>query len=212
MDNTQIIEFTIASLAFGFKPGPGMLVHAMRAVTDGRKAALTMAVGTETGHALTFLLLWAGLTSLSIYNQHIAPFLALIGGLSLVYIGVKSILKNSRNTYSLDDNNRLSGKSYYLTGVGWAFINPINIAFYASILPTFFKVEELVVNDMLLALTILILSIFFSHVVFIYSASTIKEMFSTSGGKSLANIIGNLVFISIGLYVAIIKVIEISDW
>jgi threonine/homoserine/homoserine lactone efflux protein len=195
-----LVKFAIASLAFGFKPGPGMVVHAMRALSDGKKAALTMAVGTETGHALVFLLLWSGLYTASVFGNVFELFLVFLGGGYLVYVGSRSFLSNGDKLNKNVKTTPLSFKELYLSGVVWAFINPVNIAFYLAILPSFFEISELPINYMLYVLPILVVSVFSSHLVFVYFAGSIRDIVGSEKNNSIMNAIGNTVFVGIGLF------------
>ena len=209
MTQSELIQFSIACLAFGLKPGFGMFVFASKSISEGKRPATLMAIGTEMGHAAIFILIWLGISSASIFFEVFASIMAVIGGGVIAYIGLKSIIKKVKFNDEYSPKQDKTSIANFISGFGWAFINPINVAFYIGIFPTFIQVDGIEIRSLFAPLLILVLTMFLCHLVFIYFASGVTKMFSNHSTRNFVMLVGNLFFIAIGVYVVISKVIFI---
>ena len=214
-----LLEFAILSIGFAYKPGPGMLLFVTKTISDGYRAALIMAVGTELGHLLCFLGVAIGYAYLDRLGGAIA-LLTIIGGLFLVYTGLMSLLSTAQATGDLATvpsvpTNRVhgvlmsfaskfsanQGLMLLIAGFLWAFVNPVNVAFYVSVLPAVINVGELKADFIIYASIILVVSVFSFHLTFITLARRIRRASLVGPTWVLARVIGSAIFLLIGVYI-----------
>ncbi len=192
--------FLITTIIFIIVPGIDAMFVLSRSVSNGRASGIASSAGIATGAFIHTILSTVGLSLL--LSQSIVLFTALkiIGGLYLIYIGIKSIVQKSDG---IKIKQVLAGslKKDYWQGVITNVANPKNILFYLSFLPQFVSTDS-VEN----ALPFLILGATFSLVVLIwYISVSFFTSFATKGIKdsklfnTIMNKVSGVVFVGLGV-------------
>lgn len=137
MEYTSLVAFMLTAILLNISPGPSLLFVSARGVSEGKAAGAVSALGLATGSSIHAVLAGLGITAVVASNKHIATFVAITGGLYILYLGYDSI-KSAREQFSskLDTNNKKNSlKKIYLQAISVEFLNPKTILFYLSILP-----------------------------------------------------------------------------
>jgi len=127
--------FVVAALAVIAAPGPDILYVLSRSVSGGKRIGSVSAFGIATGEVVHTLLVVLGLSAL--LQASTAAFLVLkyVGGLYLVYLGVRAIREH--NQFALQGLGLASDWKVYRQGVLTNLFNPKAVLFYVSFLPQF---------------------------------------------------------------------------
>jgi threonine/homoserine/homoserine lactone efflux protein len=134
----SFLAFAALSFVIIAVPGPSVMFVISRALSMGRRAALTTVVGNAAGVYLQVLLVAVGLGS--VVERSVVAFNAvkLIGAAYLVWLGVQAIRHRRALSSVLDtDVSVRSGRTLLLDGVVVGVANPKAIVFFAAILPQF---------------------------------------------------------------------------
>jgi len=192
--------FLITTIIFIIVPGIDAMFVLSRSVSNGRASGIASSAGIATGAFIHTILSTVGLSLL--LSQSIVLFTALkiIGGLYLIYIGIKSIVQKS-DGIKIKQVLAVSLKKDYWQGVITNVANPKNILFYLSFLPQFVSTDS-VEN----ALPFLILGATFSFVVLIwYISVSFFTSFATKDIKdsklfnTIMNKVSGVVFVGLGV-------------
>jgi len=154
------LAYLAATFAVLVIPGPTVLLVISYALTEGRRAALSMVAGVALGDLTALCLSLAGLGALLSTSAALFTALKWIGACYLIYLGLK-MWRNPAHSFSPDAPIKPQSN---LTMLGHAFvvtaINPKSIIFFVAFLPQFIRPEVPVMPQLfLLGCTFLVLAI-----------------------------------------------------
>lgn len=160
----QIYSFGLAVFLVAFKPGPGIVIHTSRTHESGWRAGIEMALGTECSH---MILLTISLLSIEIIKSvefiRTAYVLGVIGGLYIAFCAtLKAEVKESKGKFFFD-------------GLVFGPSNPVNIAFYISVIPAIFGGVSVNLIDAIILNVILFIIIFSSHLFYFYLSFRVRR-------------------------------------
>ncbi len=138
----MLIEIFLVHVAAMASPGPNVLVVIRTAIADSRRAGLFCAAGVATGGAI-----WAGGAALGlglvIANLPIAyDALRVLGGLYLVYLGVRTARSVAGWEAPPGVQPRASGRRAWRRGLLTNLSNPKAAVFFTSVFATLLPADS----------------------------------------------------------------------
>lgn len=126
-------------LMLAISPGPNFLVITMAAVSQSRRHAICIALGVSTASVLWAALAAAGLGVVIAHFTWAHRLLQLVGGLYLLYIGVK-IFRNAPQPLPLRTAHGVGQSTLqaYRLGLVTNLTNPKSLVFFSSAFATLF--------------------------------------------------------------------------
>ncbi|HKJ50930.1 MAG TPA: LysE family translocator [Gammaproteobacteria bacterium] len=119
-------------------PGPTVLLVLSYSISHGRPAALPLVVGVTLGDTVAITLSLIGLGTLLAASAFWFTIIKWLGGLYLIYLGVKSF-RNTRSALApapgaapVSTPRKLFGTAFIVTA-----LNPKSIVFFIALLPQF---------------------------------------------------------------------------
>jgi threonine/homoserine/homoserine lactone efflux protein len=133
---STIPVFMAASIALLVIPGPAVLFIVARSSAQGRRAGFVSVVGVHTASIVHVLAAVVGLSAVVVASAVAFTAVKFVGGLYLIYIGVKSI-RAARRTHTvampaLRPQRRLFGEAFIVN-----LLNPKVAIFFLAFLPQF---------------------------------------------------------------------------
>lgn len=177
-----------------------------RSISNGRASGMAASAGIATGAFVHTILSTIGLSI--ILSQSVVLFTAIkiIGGIYLVYIGIKSLLKKSEGV-SLKNVSNVSNKKHFVQGVITNVANPKNILFYLSFLPQFASTNNGTgsLSFLLLGSTFAVIVLVWYVLVTYFSTIATKAIRDNKTFNSILNKISGVVFIALGWKLIVAK-------
>ncbi|MFS0605572.1 LysE family translocator [Peribacillus frigoritolerans] len=198
--------FLLSSLIFIATPGIDAMFVLSRSISNGRASGMAASAGIATGAFVHTILSTIGLSI--ILSQSVVLFTAIkiIGGIYLVYIGIKSLLKKSEGV-SLKNVSNVSNKKHFVQGVITNVANPKNILFYLSFLPQFASTNNGTgsLSFLLLGSTFAVIVLVWYVLVTYFSTLATKAIRDNKTFNSILNKISGVVFIALGWKLIVAK-------
>lgn len=139
---SALIAFTAAGLLLSITPGPDMTLSISRAISQGRKTALLVLLGTNFGIVCHTLLVAFGISAL-ITASPTAFFILKTGGAAyLLWLAIQAIRFGS--SLSVEKVERPQGSALASMSLGfWMnILNPKVIIFFMTFLPQFVSAQD----------------------------------------------------------------------
>lgn len=146
--------FVALSILPAFSPGPGLLLTMSNSLRFGSRITLWSAFGNTLGIALLGLAVTFGLGALMLASATAFLVLKIIGGLYLVWLGIKTWRDRSNLIETSASGSLPGGQKLFWTGVGIALTNPKAMAVLVAIIPPFLSSPaQLVQEGLILSVT-----------------------------------------------------------
>ncbi|MBJ8344223.1 LysE family translocator [Antrihabitans sp. YC2-6] len=134
---THLIAFVVAAFIIIVIPGPSVLFAVGRALSLGRRQALTTVVGNATGTAVPLIGVVIGLGAIVAASAVALTVIKLIGAAYLIYLGVQAFRHRKSLSDTLGAPVTPTGKKVFRQGFVVGMTNPKSIVFFAAVLPQF---------------------------------------------------------------------------
>jgi threonine/homoserine/homoserine lactone efflux protein len=138
LPTSRLLAFGLTASVVIVIPGPSVLFVVGRALAGGRRVAVLTVVGNALGEYVQVIAVAFGIGVLA--EQSVAAFTAtkLIGGVYLVYLGVKTFRERRSLAAALTSPVAVqSDRRSFLQGAAVGATNPKTVVFLAAILPQF---------------------------------------------------------------------------
>lgn len=139
--------FVALSILPAFSPGPGLLLTLSNSLRFGSRITLWSALGNTVGMALMGIGVTLGLGALMATSATAFLALKIVGGLYLIWLGIKTWRDRSNLVETDSDNTHPGSTRLFLTGVGIAITNPKALAVQLAIIPPFLNNPETLLLD-----------------------------------------------------------------
>lgn len=135
----RLVAFALTAAIVIAIPGPSVLFIVGRALSGGKRAALLSVVGNTLGEYAQVVAIAFGLGVLAERSVALLTAVKVLGGLYLVYLGVRTYLARGQDSTALADAAaaRLEGRRALLRGAFVGATNVKTVVFLAAILPQF---------------------------------------------------------------------------
>jgi len=202
---TNFEAFLITSVLLVLTPGADTLYTLGRSINGGRKAGIFAALGSGTGLVIHSLFATFGLSVLLANSAVAFTIVKYLGGLYLIYLGIKSLRTNRQQLKEVEFKKKVSYRKVYLSGVITNILNPKVALFFLAFLPQFITIGY--INNWI---PLLVLGVVFSFLgtlwclIVAISASKLAHIFTKNDTiqKWLDRIAGSI-FIILGIKIAI---------
>ncbi len=150
------LAFVITSSALVIIPGPTILTVISYALKHGPKATATLVLAVALGDAVAVTLSLFGLGALLAASSALFSLVKIIGGLYLIYLGVKFLLHKPTAINSHEPLQQTDG--VFLNTFIVTALNPKGIIFFVAFLPQFIDTEAAATPQLIImAITFVIL-------------------------------------------------------
>ena len=131
-----LIAFTLATLVFGYMPGPGMLYAAARTIAGGRRAGWMAALGLHIGGYVHVIAAAFGLALLFQAVPTLYVLLKLAGAAYLIWLGSRLIIGTPVTAVG-DEADIKAPRRAFRESIMVEVLNPKTALFYLAFLPQF---------------------------------------------------------------------------
>ncbi|MEU9335089.1 LysE family translocator [Streptomyces sp. NPDC048290] len=205
----RLIAFGAMSFLLIVVPGPSVLFVVGRALSQGRRAALTSVVGNTVGAYVLIVAVALGVGSVVERSVVVFTVLKLAGAAYLVYLGVKAWRERGALARAVTDGEAggagVGGVRTFWEGFAVGVTNPKTLVFFAAVLPQFVdRGQGQVAAQMLLLGVVFSVIAVASDTVWGLAAATARDWFARSPRRlSAVGGAGGLAMIGLGVTVAV---------
>ncbi len=116
-------------------PGPNFVAVSQHSLSDSRRTGFFIALGVSAGAATWASASLVGISALFAYASWLYDAIRVVGGIYLIYIGIKIIVGSfgSQKQASTPASKLGDGKSAFRLGLFTSFSNPKTAAFFSSL-------------------------------------------------------------------------------
>ena len=199
MDITILLKGLMIGFSIAATVGPIAVLCIRRTLVEGRLSGLVSGLGAATADAIYGAIAGFGLTLISNFLVDQQTWLRLIGGLFLIYLGLKTFLKKPKDLVLTNQKVKLIdayGSTLFLT-----LTNPMTIISFVAIFAGLGLASK--GGNYLLA-SFLVLGVFIGsalwYILLSYGVGILREKFNLAGLKWV-NRISGVIIASFGFYV-----------
>ncbi|MCK4801887.1 MAG: LysE family transporter [Anaerolineales bacterium] len=199
MDISVLLKGLMIGFSIAATVGPIGVLCIRRTLIEGRLSGLVSGFGAATADAIYGAIAGFGLTFISNFLVDQQTWLRLIGGLFLIYLGLKTFLRKPKDLVLSDQRVKLIdayGSTLFLT-----LTNPMTIISFVAIFTGLGLASE---SGNYLSASILVLGVFIGSALWwlllSYGVGIFREKFTLAGLKWV-NRISGVIIASFGLYV-----------
>ena len=207
MDNENLVQFILASIAIILVPGPSVMFVIARAVAWGRLTALLTALGNALGMLLLSVFIAIGLGPLLQRSELLLISVQVLGGLYLIHLGVDAY--RNRELHASDmvkvEEIRPSNVQILREGFTVGVLNPKALVFFSAVFPQFIDPQAGSITSQLL-----LFGAIFSVLAFLLDGTwglvvgTSRDWFVTSKNRLVVlRTIGAVVMMALGFGVIV---------
>jgi threonine/homoserine/homoserine lactone efflux protein len=205
VSSDRLLAFAAMSFLLIVIPGPSVLFVIGRALSQGRRAALTTVVGNTLGAYVLVVAVALGVGAVVERSVLVFTTLKLVGAAYLVYLGVKAV-RQRRSLHAAFTGDGVAHGSLRTLWEGFAVgvANPKTIVFFAAVLPQFVDRGQghVTLQMLLLGLVFNVIAVV-SDSVWGLVAATTRSWFSRSPRRlGMVGGVGGLTMIGLGVTVA----------
>ena len=140
-DLPTFLAFSGAVFLLAVTPGPDMTLFLGRTLAQGRRAGLTVLMGTMTGAVVHTALAVTGVSAILAASPAAFAVLKVGGALYLLWLAIDAVRGGS--TFRVDGAaGHLAPRAAFLKGLGVNLLNPKVLLFYISFLPAFVSADD----------------------------------------------------------------------
>lgn len=210
MDSVTALAFAGAVAVFTFKPGPGMLTSVTRSLGDGWVQGSTIAFGHCLMHLVILTLVCFAFSFAHDHVQFLGTLLKVLGGACMIYMGVQEFTKLDTPISANGDQTLEDFWNNFIAGVA-SGANPLNVFFYAGLIPTVIDMNNLNHLDIITCNMIVLLINWGGLTLLCMMADGVREQFANA--KTMRYIRGGAaaLFILLGIIMGL-SAMPMVDW
>lgn len=200
------VTFFVSIFIFAITPGPGVFAILAKAMVEGPKKCIMMALGMVASDLLYLQLACFGLATIADNWSDIFLIIRYLGAGYLIYLGYKMI---TAFTHNQPISNQQKSQQTPLTSFSHGFLisasNPKVILFYVSFLPTFIDLTRLHGSDLILISVLSSIALMTAIMLVAYGASRLTNVIKTPIAQQRLNKTAGSIMIAAGAYLAVNK-------
>jgi threonine/homoserine/homoserine lactone efflux protein len=200
------VTFFVSIFIFAITPGPGVFAILAKAMVEGPKKCIMMALGMVASDLLYLQLACFGLATIADNWSDIFLIIRYLGAGYLIYLGYKMI---TAFTHNQPISNQQKSQQTPLTSFSHGFLisasNPKVILFYVSFLPTFIDLTRLHGSDLILISVLSSIALMMAIMLVAYGASRLANVIKTPIAQQRLNKTAGSIMIAAGAYLAVNK-------
>ena len=200
------VTFFVSIFIFAITPGPGVFAILAKAMVEGPKKCIMMALGMVASDLLYLQLACFGLATIADNWSDIFLIIRYLGAGYLIYLGYKMI---TAFTHNQPISNQQKSQQTPLTSFSHGFLisasNPKVILFYVSFLPTFIDLTRLHGSDLILISVLSSIALMTAIMLVAYGASRLANVIKTPIAQQRLNKTAGSIMVAAGAYLAVNK-------
>lgn len=197
--------FVLASCVLLIIPGPTILMVISYSVAHGNRARMPLIAAVALGDTTALALSLAGLGAVLATSGWLFTAVKWIGGLYLIYLGIKLLLSNAspieiERAGSVDSRWKLFANTWLVTA-----LNPKGIIFFVAFLPQFIDVSMPTAPQLwILSITFVLLATLNATLFAVFGASA-RRVLSSPKAQRRFNVSGGALLVLAGGWALIAK-------
>ncbi|GIC77972.1 LysE family translocator [Moritella sp. F3] len=209
MSFESAVTFFIAIFIFGITPGPGVFAILARAMVEGPKKCIMLAMGMIGSDVIYLILACFGLATIAENWSEVFTVIRYLGAAYLIYLGYKMIkaLPQIKSDIQAEADAQKEGAmlASFTQGFLISASNPKVILFYISFLPTFIDLTVLKAQDIALVSVLSSIALMSGLMLIAFGASRMAGMLKTPVAHQRLNRGAGSIMIAAGAYLAVSK-------
>ncbi|WP_019614758.1 LysE family translocator [Psychromonas ossibalaenae] len=206
MSLESAVTFFIAIFIFSITPGPGVFTILSRALVDGVKSCIMLALGMVVSDLAFLILACFGLATIAENWSEVFLVIRYAGAAYLIYLGYK-MFKALPQIKEDMGRNTAKNKHALLAGFTQGFLisasNPKVILFYIAFLPTFIDLTVLQSQDIVLAAVLTSIALMAGLMLIAFGAAKMAGILKTPLAHKRLNRGAGSIMILAGTYLAV---------
>jgi len=184
-------------------PGMCMTLAMTLGMTIGVRRTIWMMIGELIGVALVAIAAVLGVAGVMLNYPDVFNALKWLGGAYLAYIGIN--IWRSKGKMSINENHKLnvSRQSLFTQGLVTAIANPKGWAFMISLLPPFINVEQNVAPQLLMLLSVIMLTEFTSMMAYASGGKSLRQFLNKGDNIKWMNRIAGSLMLAVAFWLAL---------
>ncbi|GLX82297.1 LysE family translocator [Thalassotalea eurytherma] len=203
MDLAVLAIFIPTFFFVSITPGMCMTLAMTLGMSVGVRRTMYMMVGELLGVAIVAVAAVIGVASVMLKYPDIFAVLKYIGGGYLGYLGVQMSLSKGKMAIELDSEVETGKFQLFAQGLITAISNPKGWGFMIALLPPFINTDYPMAPQMLILLSVILLSEFICMTLYATGGKTLRIFLSTGNNVKLMNQISGTLMIGVGIWLAI---------
>ncbi len=203
MDLAVLAIFIPTFFFVSITPGMCMTLAMTLGMSVGVRRTMYMMVGELLGVAIVAVAAVIGVASVMLKYPDIFAVLKYIGGGYLGYLGVQMWLSKGKMAIELDSEVETGKFQLFAQGLITAISNPKGWGFMIALLPPFINTDYPMAPQMLILLSVILLSEFICMTLYATGGKTLRIFLSTGNNVKLMNQISGTLMIGVGIWLAI---------
>lgn len=206
-----LISFAIATIIFGYMPGPALLYTAAQTLARGKRAGFMAAIGIHVGCYAHVFAATLGLSAIFTHVPLAFTVVKIAGALYLIWLGINIIYQRQKPDSTTKRPELIAPKSArraFLESIVVELLNPKVAIFFIAFLPQFVDPNaSLPIWSQFLILGILVNITFTSaDLLTVLLASMVMNKAKNSNSmQTFARAVGGSILIGLGIHLAIQK-------
>ena len=204
-DVTLLLLFIPTFFLVSITPGMCMTLAMTLGMSVGIKKTLWMMWGELLGVAMVAVAAVIGVSAIMLKYPQVFSVLKLVGAAYLTYVGIN--MWRSRGKLALSNNNndkhKVERSTLFNQGFITAIANPKGWAFMVSLLPPFINPNLALPPQLLMLLTIILLSEFICMMIYAAGGKTIAKMLTKGDNVKLMNKVSGSLMMLVALWLAL---------
>ncbi len=202
LDLPTMLSFALAMALFGASPGPGIFAVVSRALSGGFASAMLLTLGLIAGDLVWLTLAASGMSVVAEMMGEFFVALKIVGGLYLVWMGVKTWRAPVVAADLAAPVVRPSAMGTLMGGLAVTLSNPKAILFYMAILPTLLDLSTITASGLVMAAAVVVLVLALVCAGYAFLASRARRVLQSPGAMKRLNRASGVLLIGVGGWVA----------
>ena len=203
MDLAVLAIFIPTFFFVSITPGMCMTLAMTLGMSVGVRRTMYMMVGELLGVAIVAVAAVIGVASVMLKYPDVFAVLKYIGGGYLGYLGVQMWMSKGKMAIELDSQAETGKFQLFAQGLITAISNPKGWGFMIALLPPFINTDYPMAPQMLILLSVILLSEFICMTLYATGGKTLRIFLSTGNNVKLMNQISGTLMIGVGIWLAL---------
>jgi len=199
------LAFLLATIVVLIIPGPTIMLVVSCSITQGKKAALPLALGVGLGDLVAMTASMAGLGALLATSAELFTVLKWIGAIYLIYLGIKTWRANPQLGTDMTMVRPDSKRTNVFRAFAVTATNPKSIAFFCAFLPQFLNHSAPIMPQVLIMGSTFVLLAVVNAILYALLAVKARTAVANPRAMKLVNRAGGTALIGAGLLTAALR-------
>ncbi|NQZ25663.1 MAG: LysE family translocator [Colwellia sp.] len=204
MPDLAVLAVFIPTFFFvSITPGMCMTLAMTLGMSIGVRRTMWMMIGELIGVAIVAIAAVLGVASIMLNYPDVFEVLKWLGGAYLAYIGINMWRAKGKMSVGENELSDVSRQSLFSQGLVTAIANPKGWAFMISLLPPFISVERDVAPQLMVLLSVIMVTEFTSMMAYATGGKSLRIFLSSGDNIKWLNRIAGSLMIGVGIWLAL---------